>query len=573
MTNEDMLSAADSIAGNAVDAPCVERLISNLGRQSAWAEVLTTLREALLQAHESAFAASCRGAALKAFARASRWQFALGLLGEIRRQDAQLSLLRHNYLLTKLAWEGELLRATEVLQGMHQQGPRPTVASYQALISACAARGWWERALAQLKEMRTSSVEADTVSYSALITACERGRQWTRAVLLFTELEERGHVPDLPCCGALISACEKGRQWERALETLGDMRHRAMLPGLICYNAAMSACAMAEHWQAATSLLNALGHASLTPDLFTHSAAIGACSQGARWECAIGLLAQMRQAHQEPDAVCAGAALHACAQSLRWRESLRLLSSITPESPPELLVDSPAESHAAKARLDAWSPVGILNVAAACEGALRLEHTAGLLVGLHAFAGEAPLTLLSGRSQGLGEPVLVANALVASGALSPAAAAFFGRRTLQPTESALRALRLRSGYRDARRGSPVRLAGDRRLGQLCDLGPHISRDALPGASANGHAFSVTARAALAARLSAANIDAPTPQPAARGLIAWASCLLHRGAPRGGARVAAAAAAWSVLSAGELVGYGGRGFPGRWAIVGGLVAAE
>jgi len=158
-----------------------------------------------------------------------------------------------------VGWKTAVKRTHKTTSGPNGEIPdngiKPDVISYKAVIKACEKGGQWEKTLELFGEMEENDISLPKViSYNAAISACEKGGQWEKAVELLREMSDNGIKPDVITYAIAISACEKGGQWEKAVELLREMSGNGIKPDVISYNAAISACEKGGQWKKALEL-------------------------------------------------------------------------------------------------------------------------------------------------------------------------------------------------------------------------------------------------------------------------------------------------------------------------------
>ena len=220
-------------------------------------------------------------------------------------------------------------RAVVLLRELQSRGPAPTIATYNAALSACASGGQWKRALELLAELPSRRLAPNQETFDAAIEACERGGQWERAVALLAEPQACRVQPSVTGYGAAISACERGGQWERALGLLVELRTFGLEPNEAGLGAAISACEQTGQWERASALLLELQSRGIQPFVETYNAAISAYEQGGQWERAVDLFRQVEDSSEiEPDVAtfnivldCLSAPQPTLAQEI-WRDGV-----------------------------------------------------------------------------------------------------------------------------------------------------------------------------------------------------------------------------------------------------------
>ena len=133
--------------------------------------------------------------------------------------------------------------ALKAYSEMKANGLRPTVVTFNIMISACGKSGRWKEALEVLELMKEYSVEPNTITYNSLITACANGGQWEEAVRAFEAMRAAGVPADTITYSGLITACAKGGQWEGAVRVFEAMRAAGVPADTITYSTLIEATA------------------------------------------------------------------------------------------------------------------------------------------------------------------------------------------------------------------------------------------------------------------------------------------------------------------------------------------
>lgn len=121
---------------NAVTWSC---LASACTAAQAWAEALAVATE--LRQHAQGPQPATTSAAAAAFAVQRRWRPAMQLLQDSMVASLQLHIVTCNSLLGTLLCGGAVLPALKLTDELRTRRLRPTMATYDAELTACAARG------------------------------------------------------------------------------------------------------------------------------------------------------------------------------------------------------------------------------------------------------------------------------------------------------------------------------------------------------------------------------------------------------------------------------------------------
>ena len=75
--------------------------------------------------------------------------------------------------------------------------------------------------------MQPQSIKPTILTYNALVSACEQGKDLSKALQLLEDMQPQGIKPDIVAYNALVSACEKGEDLSKALQLFEAPRHQA----------------------------------------------------------------------------------------------------------------------------------------------------------------------------------------------------------------------------------------------------------------------------------------------------------------------------------------------------------
>ena len=134
-------------------------------------------------------------------------------------------------------------RAEQIFSGMQEVQIKPSLVTYNTVISVYQKSSLSDKALGMLQEMEAAQVVPDLISYSSAISACEKGRMVNKAFQMFDQMRVKRITPNLISYSALISACEKCSCATDAGEALSQLIVDRLQPDVISFNAAIRAFA------------------------------------------------------------------------------------------------------------------------------------------------------------------------------------------------------------------------------------------------------------------------------------------------------------------------------------------
>lgn len=293
-------------------------------------------------------------------AEGGRWQLALKLLGETRR----------NFLDVDSAGYGAVLSACCAVDpcGPHGEEPCTELGTDDDGLSVGNATGLpgWERALELLEKFRHRGLVPDVKGYAAAAHACMRANRLVTAHSLLWEMRHHGArstaavdcEPAFGVCAvvkggwrcalglledarkwtlepgaagyaAVIEACDHGGQLHSALQLLDEIRWRKLDPDATSYGFGLRAAATSTKLSGwAPEILDEMTRRGLRLDALSCRAALRALERGARWQRALELLTNTHEHGPKPDRYCYQAAISACAKRRHWGVAQMLFEAL-----------------------------------------------------------------------------------------------------------------------------------------------------------------------------------------------------------------------------------------------------
>eukprot|EP00903_Cladosiphon_okamuranus_P022059 g20286.t1 len=256
-------------------------------------------------------------AAVGAFAKAGRWEDALGVLGTMRERGVRPNEFTYNQAISACGNGGAWQWAVYLLKAMPTVGLLPDVVSYNAAIGACARAGQSEVAVVLLREMAGSEAEGrgrlapNELTYNTVLSALAppppppttsgggAASNWKLAVGLLEEMREKRVALGPESYALSVAACVAGGQAGVAVGLLRRMRKDRITPGLGTYNAVMTACRKAGEWELAVGLLEEVKEADgVAADSVTYAEVVEACRKGGQSDLAADLSRESQEARR-----------------------------------------------------------------------------------------------------------------------------------------------------------------------------------------------------------------------------------------------------------------------------------
>jgi len=258
--------------------------------------------------------------AIKALGQIGYWKSAkMGLFTVIVQQQQQEGaaeeaglphVMVFNAALEAMSSAGEWFLADQLLRQMiDEYHMKPSVASYNCVLTGCAAVGEAGKALELLEEMKgyePAVLKPNAQTFIACMRACNRAGRIQDTARLFLEMG--------PACSSGGGGGKNKRELESGEGTCGEESEgevstkkggeqgQEVKKDLTCYNSLISACAQRGHWQQATALLRELrtlskggGRKDLAPDIAGYATVLSACDKADRYQECLSILSMMRR--------------------------------------------------------------------------------------------------------------------------------------------------------------------------------------------------------------------------------------------------------------------------------------
>jgi len=196
-------------------------LLKALELSGHWEWALALLRWA---GAEGAVDASALEMVVRALGREGQHDAVCALLDEMPLPPgSRLDVRAYTTVLHALSRAGRYERAVELFAELRRQGVAPTLVTYNVVLDVYGRMGRsWPRIVALLDEMRVAGVEPDDFTASTVIGACCRDGLVDEAVAFFEDLKARGHAPCVVTYNALLQVFGKAGNYTEALRVLKE---------------------------------------------------------------------------------------------------------------------------------------------------------------------------------------------------------------------------------------------------------------------------------------------------------------------------------------------------------------
>ncbi|KAL3694989.1 hypothetical protein R1sor_008640 [Riccia sorocarpa] len=194
---------------------------------------------------------------------------------------------------------------------------KPTLSTYNMLISVCREARDVDGGLRALSAAEKSGHKPDTILYTSLISTCAKAGKLDIAFKVFHEMEAKGVAANIQTYGSLIDGCARAGQIAKAFGVYGIMLSKPNLKAdLAIFNTLINACGRTGAIERAFDVLADLKSEPyfLIPNHVTYGALISACARAAQVDRAFEVYHSMRQAKKgTPE--CYTAVVHACSHT------------------------------------------------------------------------------------------------------------------------------------------------------------------------------------------------------------------------------------------------------------------
>lgn len=159
---------------------------------------------------------------------------------------------------------------TEVAMGffnwiMNQDGFKPTVAVYNAVIGILGKAGDVEKMKSIIGDMSKNGCDMDVVTYTQLIHAYKMADDIDNAINVYNLMKENNCKPNVVLYTAMIGALAKGKQYKKLTEMYSEMVKEQVFPNVITFNTLMKTLYEAGNLDAAFEIFKKMQRMKIHP--------------------------------------------------------------------------------------------------------------------------------------------------------------------------------------------------------------------------------------------------------------------------------------------------------------------
>ena len=235
----------------------------------------------------------------------------LALYDEAMASDASLDGGVYSLAMLAALNCGLFLQVPAIAERARVEGVALTEAAYTILIQAYAEAGESDAAVECLSKMNDEGLKPNVITYAAVMTAC---REKPEIVIgLLAEMRRRGIAANTVVVTTAIDSLARagGDFTDAAYAMLQDMERNGPEPNIYTYNTVCRAFAEAGRMEEAMLILGSIKKRSLEPDRFTFTTLLIACGRGSNSPRVAEIMRIMKGSGVVPDEIAYGAAIDA----------------------------------------------------------------------------------------------------------------------------------------------------------------------------------------------------------------------------------------------------------------------
>lgn len=191
---------------------------------------------------------------------------------------------------------------------------KPSMSTYNQLLSVCAKAKDIQGAFEVLDTLEKAGLKADCILYTTLISACAKAGKVDSIFQVFHEMVNKGVEPNVHTYGALIDGCARIGQVGKAFGVYGIMRSKKLKPDQVIFNSLITACGRSGALERAFDVFSEMTAEPIPvePNHVTIGALIKACTRAGRVDRAMEVYAMMGERQIQGSVEVYTEAVHAC---------------------------------------------------------------------------------------------------------------------------------------------------------------------------------------------------------------------------------------------------------------------
>ena len=269
-------------------------------------------------------------------------------------------------LISKCCWEGQPAKARELLDSAIEEGIKPSIVAFNAVLAAYSKFGLEEHVFEFYHLMRKFDLAPSAFTCNSLVMClCDRGRvdearellnmmmekgcrinkstftvlidgffrvgDAEGAVRLWDSMNRSGILPDVISYSAYINGLCLSGFTEKAYGAFLEMHQRQLVPNNFIYNSLMNGFIQDGNLSFAWNLENMMTESGLSPDVFTKNIIIKGLCEEKRIEKATDVYMTMYSCGLTPDVVTYNTLAGAFCKDRDLRGTLNVIANMTLE--------------------------------------------------------------------------------------------------------------------------------------------------------------------------------------------------------------------------------------------------
>ena len=225
------------------DEGCAVEVLHTAGRHGLpelAVDVLRVLKTIGIELREYHFAPM-----IEAFCRANRIKEALSTLTWIRQNNIEPNADTAHFIFESIRANTDAIDAAwDALESLHTEGQIIDITAVNVIIQASVALGDLQRAFGTYQMCTELGLKPTLDTYNFLLSGCIAARNRELGDRLITELKEAKIKPDARTYERLIVLCLTGETYEDAFFYLEEMKAEKLCPPLSLYEAIIQRCVL-----------------------------------------------------------------------------------------------------------------------------------------------------------------------------------------------------------------------------------------------------------------------------------------------------------------------------------------
>lgn len=225
---------------------------------------------------------------------------ALAVQKHMSKQGMKGNEVTYNALMATATRSGQVDAAFRIYDEMlNLKMKTQNVELFTTLITLCGQAGKMERAFKVHEEMISSGIKPSVVTFNALLTACQRGDRSDAVSIAMGVLkvmrETPGCVPDVITYSTIIDTLGRAGDFEQMRSILEIMKEEKLTPNFVTYTSMISALCNFGQLDEALQLMTEMEELGIKPNVYTFSCLISGARHRREMPRALQIVDMMKQ--------------------------------------------------------------------------------------------------------------------------------------------------------------------------------------------------------------------------------------------------------------------------------------